>query len=1247
MSEAPAPSGPTAEVRLGSYRLLEPLGSGGMSSVFRAVHEGSGAEVAVKVLPRYLAKNPVLLQRFLREAQSAEALDHPNIVSIFDHGTEDGRYYLVLEYVRGLDLHDHVKRVGPLSLKLAVEVAEQAVEALEYATSKGLIHRDIKPANLLLGERDRLKVIDLGLALQREAEDERVTRDGTTVGTVDYMAPEQARDSRGATALSDQYSLGCTLYYLLTGLPPFPGGDIADKLRRHALSPAPDIRAHRSDAPPELAELIRRMMAKNPADRFPDLGALRAGIQALPASARVDDEPGLDFALLADEEEADFALGPARAAVADVVTMMAAPAASDFKETSAEELRRLLAGEAEAGRDVDRPALLDGDAVVASDAAQPAGPTAFSDDEGRLDSIDRPGRGVGGIPVREAGAVRESRGSPQAWAIGGAAIGLVGALFLVGAITLSRALGPVPAEPLVESSPRFDRVPAARPARSPDLEPIARASLTPTVDGRGAPSAEPEPALDAEPRFSPEEEAAFAPRPGPVAPVLESLVTVADRLDDAALVRALESTEGTIEPRDVGPYFADEIKVRGQVRAWCAPEGRRAMLAILRPSDLDATAPIVVEAGVHLTIERFDLIADPSTWHASEQMALFECRAGASLTLRECTVTLVGSGQRPSRRFPLVRFTGAAEGDVATIRLDRTLIRGATGPLIIGGPAAIGVDAQYSALLATSGSVVEANGLSDLCFRRTFLASAGAVFTAGPRGSAEVRALGCQFAELGGEGRFGVSEARGPWRGLGNRYRGFEGIPEGEEAAEFDPSVAPGSELNRLLSTPAELQAGWPRFATTLAHVAGPTPYLLARTLGGFERARLGALDEPRQVGRTTSSAGMSGIQGPIRGSGAGLDEGGINPQRASQGREPARSDSIVFDLDDSANDGDLAAFVEAAALRSAEPVLRIEVRGRGSLMRRLDVRPIRLVGRSLELRIAAALRGSLEFRGVPAEEGALIEVTAGDLSLDGFTLNCVGPAIRVRGGCLRMTGCWVIGEGAGTLIEHQNEAVEASRPQVSLADCLIIAASDGIRATVSSGVVRLDNVALAAGATAITLVHEPSSGRNVFRGELWLDRVSMAAERTLVRLAPWSGEAGARPDRPWVVFSRGSYFVDDYAGRTSAAPMLACDGESWRLGSIAWQGERDVYDLGRFITLDDEDDAPRAKADFRRDWRRVWGEDHVIESIGPSARAGGARKSQRLTPGAVKPEQIIGAARAAGRDAGVAADRFGPSATP
>ena len=280
-----------------------------MSNVFRAVHDETGSVVAVKVLPRTLAKNATLLQRFMREAKSAEALDHPNVVAIYDRGFDQGRHYLVLEYVEGRDMHDRVRINGPLGPDEAIHFIREVAEGLRYAAGQGMIHRDVKPANLLMTPDGHAKIIDLGLALLIEDEDERVTRDGTTVGTVDYMAPEQARDSRQTSERSDIYSLGCTFYYLLTGSAPFPGGGLSDKLARHYKAPIPEVRAHRPELPESLSQLIRKMMEKKPEARFPDYTRLIEALDTLndPPTQEVHGEH-LD-ALFADDDEDDDEIG--------------------------------------------------------------------------------------------------------------------------------------------------------------------------------------------------------------------------------------------------------------------------------------------------------------------------------------------------------------------------------------------------------------------------------------------------------------------------------------------------------------------------------------------------------------------------------------------------------------------------------------------------------------------------------------------------------------------------------------------------------------------------------------------------------------------------------------------------------------------------------------------------------------------------------------------------------------------------
>ena len=176
---------------------------------------------------------------------------------------------------------------------------------LKYAANRGLIHRDVKPSNILRSPSGLIKIIDLGLALQNEFEDERVTREGTTVGTVDYMAPEQARDSRATSIQSDMYSLGCTFYYLLAGVPPFPGGDITDKLTRHAKNPPPDVRDLRPDLPAEIGAILLKLMAKRPEERYATYDLLTAALESVPLDGSREG-PGVLLAPVSDLPRHDY-----------------------------------------------------------------------------------------------------------------------------------------------------------------------------------------------------------------------------------------------------------------------------------------------------------------------------------------------------------------------------------------------------------------------------------------------------------------------------------------------------------------------------------------------------------------------------------------------------------------------------------------------------------------------------------------------------------------------------------------------------------------------------------------------------------------------------------------------------------------------------------------------------------------------------------------------------------------------------
>jgi len=261
--------------RLGHYLLEQFVGGGGMGAVFRATDTRLSRVVAVKVMARDRTDEDTL-RRFQNEAQSAARLDHPNIARVYYVGEDAGLNFIVFEYIEGVNIRDYVLRRGPLPLEEAVNFTMQLAEALEHAHQRSVVHRDIKPSNVLVTGNGQLKLVDMGLARmhQVKASDAELTATGVTLGTFDYISPEQAKDPRSADVRSDLYSLGCTLFFMLTGRPPFPDGTVLQKLLSHSSEPPPSLLALRGDLDPELAELVEKLLAKQPSQRHQTPGEL-------------------------------------------------------------------------------------------------------------------------------------------------------------------------------------------------------------------------------------------------------------------------------------------------------------------------------------------------------------------------------------------------------------------------------------------------------------------------------------------------------------------------------------------------------------------------------------------------------------------------------------------------------------------------------------------------------------------------------------------------------------------------------------------------------------------------------------------------------------------------------------------------------------------------------------------------------------------------------------------------------------
>ena len=265
------------ELMVGRYELEELVGSGGMSSVYRARDRLLERSVALKILHEQYTRDDDYVERFRREARAVAQLTHPNIVTVIDRGEQDGRQFIVFEYVDGENLKELLEREGPLEVREVVDLGVQVARGLSFAHSQGLVHRDVKPQNVLLDSDGRAKVTDFGIA--RSLDVGGMTLTGTVLGTGNYIAPEQAR-GQPVDDQTDVYSLGCVLFELLTGEAPYPGDNFVSVAMRHVNDPVPSVREVRQDVPLRLDWAIQRAMAKDHTERFGSMAEFASELEA-------------------------------------------------------------------------------------------------------------------------------------------------------------------------------------------------------------------------------------------------------------------------------------------------------------------------------------------------------------------------------------------------------------------------------------------------------------------------------------------------------------------------------------------------------------------------------------------------------------------------------------------------------------------------------------------------------------------------------------------------------------------------------------------------------------------------------------------------------------------------------------------------------------------------------------------------------------------------------------------------------
>ena len=278
----------------GRYVVIDRAGSGGMAEVYRARDDLLGREVAVKVLSDRLSGDSTFVERFRREAQAAANLNHPNVVALYDFGADGSTYYIVMEYIDGRALGDVIKSEGPLMPERAAEIGIDVARALERAHAAGLVHRDIKPSNIMMSSSGQTKVTDFGIARALTGQNEQtVTQTGMVIGTAAYLSPEQAQGAP-VDQRSDVYSLGCVLYEMLGGRPPFTGDTPLSVAYRHVRDTAEPPSRINPDVPRALDAIVMKALAKNPDNRYQSAAELREDLERFLSGQRVQATPLLD-----------------------------------------------------------------------------------------------------------------------------------------------------------------------------------------------------------------------------------------------------------------------------------------------------------------------------------------------------------------------------------------------------------------------------------------------------------------------------------------------------------------------------------------------------------------------------------------------------------------------------------------------------------------------------------------------------------------------------------------------------------------------------------------------------------------------------------------------------------------------------------------------------------------------------------------------------------------------------------------
>jgi serine/threonine-protein kinase len=1163
MSSDPSARRPRRAVRVGKYDVVGHIATGGMGAVYKAIDTVLKREVALKVLPPDAASKPNALERFRREARNAARLRHENIVTIYEFSQAGTTFYLAMEFVEGIDLQEYIDRKGRLDPEEARLVALQATRALEHAHAQGIVHRDIKPSNLLVSRKGEILVVkmsDFGLARETSEEDGRVTRDGHTVGTIDYMAPEQARDCGSADCRSDIYSLGCTVFHMLAGKAPFPEGSIPERLLKHAHDEPPDLRDFSPRVSEAFCAVVRRMLAKDPADRYPTPSALLKDLIRLDSTAPVTRHDVLAGLALGDDEEPE-----------------------------------------PAPRQKRRP----------PSAERPARPPAPPPRPRRRRGEDDP------VEEREPAAAGSASflHSPWVWALAGGVV--VAVLAVVGVVAMR---SPPPPNPVVPVTPAPPVAHAAGPGREPD--PVAKPPDPPKPPPVAAkaewpalyePSAPPDREALTKDFLGPWE---GKDEPAPDGPVLR----VSRRPSGAEAFASLEAAcaaapagrLSVIEIDDNGPIFQTPVAVADRNVIIRAGKGYRPLLVwdLERTRDegrwpRDGAPTFLAVTRGSLTLDGIDVAARWSETAAAGRPFLVRV-SGGDLLARDCTFSFSG---RPPAELGCVSFEQG--GAAPRCRLSRCVARGP-------GLVALSLDAPGAdvlldgcLLLGTDQPLVQVSARGEappvLRLLRSTLVAGQSVLRVVPaagetRPALHVRtwdallarggvASGGQMVALDGK----AVPAHMKWEAVNCLYTGWKTLLSSGEGTIDDGRTWTAS----WHRTEGELALA-PAWPAVLRHDPSEAPP-----------------EEYRPAPAPASPVGYAATSGPGP---LGCDPAALPPVRTNwlalasnsypaPELDPLTGDSAppVPEVADGRYHGgridlaqvpDLGAYLdESARSRGLGPRVVLHLAGAGEHR----TRPIRVKGSSLVLYFEPAAAGTEPLVLLPHDQDtatgdALIEVDGGGLDVIGgevrlpdYRLALIPPyALKVRGGDLRLCRCRLSGPVQHApptyrgLVRFEGASAEAgsTKPRgCAINETVLLSGKSAIHVVGSGARLLLRQSVIVSSDDALHF--EPGeTAKARLDVQCLLEQTTVAARHAAVRLSDAPKLQG--PVEPIVMEGRFAAFLNPFADAPGAT-LLAADDAALSRGLLVWQGEGNAFDkrLARDV---------QPKVSGAPGWAHLWG---------------------------------------------------------